>query len=88
MDIRYKVVSTGALLLAGLITHKVLDIGWKAVTGNEPPKDPDDVGVKMWEVITFAAVSGALVGLTRQLALRGAAKWYGGPAAKEIQKNA
>ncbi|WP_448073723.1 DUF4235 domain-containing protein [Georgenia yuyongxinii] len=88
MDIGYRIVSTGALLLAGVVTHKVLDLGWRAVTGHEPPQDPDDPGVKMWEVITFAAVSGALVGLSRQLALRGAAKWYGGPAAKEIQKKA
>jgi hypothetical protein len=88
MDIGQRVVTTGALLVSGLVARKVLDVGWKAVTGHEPPQDPDDPGVKMWEVVVFAAVSGALVGLTRQLATRSAAKWYGGSAAKEMQKQA
>ncbi len=88
MDIGQRVVTTGALLVSGLVARKVLDVGWKAVTGHEPPQDPDDPGVKMWEVVVFAAVSGALVGLSRQLATRTAAKWYGGPAAKEMQKKA
>ena len=88
MDIGQRVVTTGALLVSGLVARKVLDVGWKAVTGHEPPQDPDDPGVKMWEVVIFAAVSGALVGLTRQLATRSAAKWYGGSAAKEMQKQA
>ncbi|MFD1506201.1 DUF4235 domain-containing protein [Georgenia yuyongxinii] len=88
MDIRYNMVNAGALLLAGLVTDRALKLGWKALTGHEPPQDPDDPGVKMWEVVTFAAVSGALVGLSRQLALRGASKWYSGPAAKQIDRRA
>ncbi|MFH5821661.1 DUF4235 domain-containing protein [Georgenia sp. AZ-5] len=88
MEMGYRVVSTGALLVAGLVTNKVLDLGWKAVTGHEPPHDPDDPGVKLWEVLTFAAVSGALVGLTRQLAVRGASKWYRGPGAQDVKRNA
>ena len=88
MDIGWRAVSGGSFLLAGLLTNKILDVGWKAVTGHEPPHDPDDPGVALWEVLTFAVVSGALVGLTRQLALRGASKFYGGPGAGQIKKNA
>ncbi|KAE8762986.1 DUF4235 domain-containing protein [Georgenia thermotolerans] len=88
MDIGQRVVTTGALLVSGLVARKVLDVGWKAVTGHQPPQDPDDPGVKMWEVVIFAALSGALVGLTRQLAMRGVAKRFSGPAAKEAQQKA
>ncbi|MHB1064119.1 MAG: DUF4235 domain-containing protein [Georgenia sp.] len=88
MDIGWKLVSAGSLLVAGLVTHKVLNIGWKAVTGHTPPQDPDDPAVDLWEVVVFAAVSGALVGLSRQLALRSASKWYGGPGSRQVDRHA
>ncbi|PYF99081.1 Protein of unknown function [Georgenia satyanarayanai] len=80
MDIGWKIVSTGSAVLAGLLANKLLDIGWKAVTGHEPPGEGnDDPAVSLTEVVVFAAVSGAVIGLSRQLAQAGAAKWYGGP---------
>lgn len=79
MDIGWKIVSTGSAVLAGLLANKLLDVGWKAVTGHNPPGDDDDPAVSLTEVIVFAAVSGAVIGLSRQLAQTGAAKWYGGP---------
>lgn len=83
MDIGWKLVSAGSAVVAGLIASKVLDIGWKAVTGHKPPGDDDDPAVSLAEIIVFAAVSGAVVGLSRQLAQTGAAKWYGGPVEKK-----
>lgn len=77
MDIGWKVVSGGSAVVAGLVANKLLNVGWKVVTGHEPPKDDEDVHLA--EVVVFAAVSGAVVAAARQLALRGAAKWYGGP---------
>ena len=51
-----------------------------AVTGHEPPSDdPDGPTVSLTEIFVFAAVSGAVIGISRQLAQAGAAKWYGGP---------
>ncbi|QDB80492.1 DUF4235 domain-containing protein [Georgenia sp. 311] len=80
MDIGWKIVSTGSAVVAGILANKLLDLGWKAVTGHAPPGDDDgDPSVSFTEIVVFAAVSGAVVGLTRQLAQRGAAKWYGGP---------
>jgi len=80
MDIGWKIVSTGSAVVAGILANKLLDVGWKAVTGHAPPGDDgDDPGVSFTEIVVFAAVSGAVVGLSRQLAQRGAAKWYGGP---------
>jgi hypothetical protein len=80
MDIGWKIVSTGSAVVAGLLANKLLDLGWKAVTGHEPPGDDhDDPAVSITEIVVFAAVSGAVIGLSRQLAQVGAAKWYGGP---------
>jgi len=84
MDIGWEIVSTGSAVLAGLLANQLLDIGWKAVTGHEPPGDDnDDPAVSLTEVVVFAAVSGAVIGLSRQLAQAGAAKWYGGPVEKK-----
>ncbi|MEE6271846.1 DUF4235 domain-containing protein [Georgenia wangjunii] len=82
MDIGWKLLSTASILVTGTLVHKAIDSGWKAATGHEPPKDPDDHGVSMTEVILFAIVSGAVVEVSRRLALRGASKWYGGPVDK------
>lgn len=78
MDIGWKIVSAGSMAIAGMVASKVVNVGWKAVTGHNPPEDPEDPGVRMAEVLTFALISGALMGLSRQLALTGASRWYGG----------
>jgi len=83
MDIGWKIVSTGSAVLACVLADKLLDLGWKAVTGHEPPGDDNDPAVSLTEVVVFAAVSGAVIGLSRQLAQTGAAKWYGGPVEKK-----
>ncbi|MDO4607141.1 MAG: DUF4235 domain-containing protein [Bowdeniella nasicola] len=78
MDIGWKIVSAGSMAVAGMVASKVVNVGWKAITGHNPPEDPEDPGVRMAEVLTFALISGALMGLSRQLALTGASRWYGG----------
>ncbi|WP_324649280.1 DUF4235 domain-containing protein [Georgenia sp. H159] len=84
MDIGWKIVSTGSAVLAGILANKVLDVGWKAVTGHEPPhEDPNDPSISTLEIVVFAAVSGAVIGIIRQFAQVGAAKWYGGPVEKK-----
>ncbi|UNX54669.1 DUF4235 domain-containing protein [Georgenia sp. TF02-10] len=85
MDMGWRLISTGALLAAGVLTNKIVDGGWKAITGHEPPTDEDDPDVGAWQVIVFAAVSGALLGLARHYALKGAAKVY--PAEKRVDKH-
>jgi hypothetical protein len=82
MDIGWKMLSSASILVTGVLVHKVIDKGWEMTTGRQPPKDPDDIGVSMKEVVAFALVSGAVVELTRRLVLRGAAKAYGGTADK------
>lgn len=70
-----KLVTTAAAVAAGFAANKALSIGWKAVTGHEPPTGDDDGEVSMGELVVFAAVSGAVVAFARTYATRGAAKW-------------
>ncbi|MFC7403529.1 DUF4235 domain-containing protein [Georgenia alba] len=86
MDIGWKLVSAVATLGATVVTTKAITVGWRAVTGHEPPVDEDDPEVEWWEVIAFTVVSGALLGVARHLALRGATKWYGGPKDKRVEE--
>lgn len=86
MDIGWKIVSTVAIVGAGVATNKIVTGGWKLVTGHEPPTDEDDPAVRAWEVIAFTAVSGAILGLMRHYAMKGASKWYGGPVDKKVEK--
>ena len=82
MDIGWKVLSTGAGILAGIAANKVLDVAWRAATGHEPPDAEDTEAHEILEIVVFAAVSGAVIGLTRQLFMRGAKKLYGNPIEK------
>ncbi|MFD1718782.1 DUF4235 domain-containing protein [Georgenia deserti] len=86
MDIGWKVVSTAATVGATMVATKAITTGWKVITGHAPPVDEDDPEVELWEAVAFAAVSGALLGLARHLALRGATKWYGGPVDKRLKE--
>lgn len=82
MDIGWKIVSAGSLIVVGIAANKALDLGWKAATGHAPPQEEDDPSGSLREAILFAAISGATVAIVRRLALRGAAKWYGDAVAK------
>ena len=70
-----KVVTTVAVIVAGLVANKVLGAAWKGVTGHEPPLDEKDGEAPIAEIVLFAAISGALVALARAYANRGATKW-------------
>ncbi len=48
-------------------------MGWKRVTGKEPPADPQDPQYGIAEAIGWAIVIGAVMGVARVLAFRAAA---------------
>lgn len=58
------------------VAKKALDSGWKAATGKEPPKNPENPDVSVWEATTWAALSGTAVALARMLASRRAANYF------------
>ena len=65
-----------AALTAAALAKKGLNTSWKAATGKNPPANPADPDVDIWEAVTWAAVSGTLVALARMLATRKAATYY------------
>ncbi len=68
--------SLAAALGAAAMAKKGLNTSWKAATGKNPPANPADPDVDIWEAVTWAAVSGTLIALARMLATRKAASYY------------
>lgn len=61
---------------AAAVARKVLDTSWRAATGKEPPANPADPDVDLWEAVAWATLSGTLVAIARMLASRKAANYY------------
>ncbi|KRB75878.1 hypothetical protein ASE01_12540 [Nocardioides sp. Root190] len=65
-----------AALGAAAVAKKALDGSWKAATGKQPPTNPADPDVDVWEAVAWAAASGTFVALAKMLAQRRAAGYY------------
>ena len=76
MDVPYKLATAGALALSGLVANKVVDQGWKLVTGHPSPQGEDEDQAKFAELIAFAVISGVLVTVTRRYALKSTKKFF------------
>lgn len=67
-------------LLSGIAaargTSLVLNKFWKASTKRNPPANPADPDVDLWEAVAWSALTGAVVALTRMFAQRRAARYY------------
>jgi hypothetical protein len=72
----WTVFSLGAAVGAAALTKKVLNTSWKAATGKNPPANPADPDVDVWEAVAWATVSGTFIALARMLAARKAADYY------------
>lgn len=68
--------SVTAALGAAALAKKGINTGWRAATGKNPPENPADPDVEIWEAVTWAVVSGVFVALARMLAQRKAAGYY------------
>ena len=68
--------SLAAALGAAAVSKKVLNQSWRAATGKNPPANPADPDVEIWEAVAWAAVSGTAIALARMLATRKAANYY------------
>jgi hypothetical protein len=86
----WTVFSLGAALGAAAMAKKGLNTSWRAATGKNPPANPADPDVDLWEAVAWAAVSGTLIGIARMLATRKAAHYYEkstGHLPPELQKD-
>ena len=72
----WSIFSLGSALLGAAIAKKALNTGWRAATGKNPPGNPADPDVDVWEAVAWAAVSGTAIAIARMLAARKAADYY------------
>ncbi len=68
--------SLASALGAAALVKKGLNTTWRATTGKNPPANPADPDVDMWEAVAWAAVSGTAIAIARMLAARRAAEYY------------
>jgi hypothetical protein len=72
----WSIFSLVAALLGATVARKTLTSSWRAATGKNPPANPADPDVDLWEAVLWAAASGTAVQLARMLATRKAAHYY------------
>jgi hypothetical protein len=67
-----KVLGGVAAFAAAFVARKLINLGWKRITGKEPPSDPQDPLVGTAEALGFAIVMGVVMAAARVLAIRAA----------------
>jgi hypothetical protein len=72
----WRIIGTGAAIVAATLAERGIKTGWKLATGNEPPTIPEDPDTNWGEAISWALLSGAVIGLARLVATRRAAEYY------------
>ncbi len=72
----WTVFSLVAALLGATVARKTLTTAWQKATGKNPPANPADPDVDLWEAVLWAVASGTAVQLARMLATRKAANYY------------
>lgn len=79
MDLGWKIASGLSVAVAGILADKIVDFGWKAVTGRVPPRDTkEEAEANLVELAVFAVISGLLVTFLRRAATKKVNTWYGG----------
>ncbi|HEY8454974.1 MAG TPA: DUF4235 domain-containing protein [Actinopolymorphaceae bacterium] len=75
------IVRSASTLVAVAATKKVIDVGWRFVTGEDPPKEPEDPDLTWKQAVSWTLASGIGIAVARLLAGRQAArmwrKWTG-----------
>ncbi|MDT0201381.1 DUF4235 domain-containing protein [Nocardioides sp. AE5] len=72
----WTLLSLGAAVGSATVAKKALNGGWKAATGKNPPSNPADPDVDLWEAVAWATVSGTTIAVLKMLAARKAANYY------------
>jgi hypothetical protein len=72
----WTVFSLGSALGAAALAKRGLNTSWRAATGKNPPANPADPDVDIWEAVAWAAFSGTAIALARMFAARKAANYY------------
>ena len=72
----WSIFSLISALAAAAAVKKGLNTSWRAATGKNPPANPADPDVNLWEAVSWAALSGTMIAIARMLATRRAANYY------------
>ena len=64
----YKLMAMVASLFGAIVARRVLRTTWKLASGKEPPANPEHPTVTWPEAISWAVLSGAVVGVARLIA--------------------
>lgn len=65
-----RALKQAAGLLAVLAAQKVARIGWRRVTGAEPPASPDDQQIPLGQAVAWTLLLGAAATTARMIAIR------------------
>lgn len=69
-----RAVGTFAALAAAMGTRKLVTVGWKKITGKEPPNDLQDPQVRFGEALSWAILLGVTMETARVVAQRAATR--------------
>lgn len=72
-----RLAGLGIALVAGWVVQQLISAVWQRSVGHKPPKPEDAGDARVGEIALAAAITGAVVALSRVLATRGAAKYFG-----------
>lgn len=72
----WKLFDRGSTVLAGVVAAQLSNLTWRAATGKKPPTSPADPQVRLAEAVTWAALAGATVELTKILVNRKAVDYW------------
>ena len=76
-SLAWRILSTGAAVLAATLATKIVTKGWEVATGRPAPGDPTHPEQTSWtEALLFAAATGVAVSAARVAATRKAAEYY------------
>lgn len=68
----WMIVQGVSTLAAVTLTKKLIDGGWRFVTGHEPPGEPENPDTPWTEALAWVVASGVGVVVARRLATQGA----------------
>src|SRR5438067_1468250 len=72
----WRIIATASALLAAEVAQRGLSAAWRVATGEDPPTIPEDQETSWGEAISWALISGAVIGVARLVATRRAAQYY------------
>ena len=65
-----RALKEAAGLIAVLAAQKVMRVGWRRISGKEPPASPDDQQIPLGQAVAWTLLLGAAIATARMFAIR------------------